>query len=90
MTQPPVLPLNVQQDSKLCMNMQADATGTIVKFLTPNGAPVTVGQVSFTWPHIQADVVVLGGNLLNSQPETSDLHPVDILAWLQALALIKP
>ena len=28
------------------MCTQADATGTIVKFLTPNGAPVTVGQVS--------------------------------------------
>ncbi|CAL5222590.1 g4980 [Coccomyxa viridis] len=29
---------------KLMNEIEADATGTIVKFLTPNGAPVTVGQ----------------------------------------------
>ena len=33
------------QAEKTLVSMQADTTGTIVKFLTENGAPVTPGQV---------------------------------------------
>lgn len=77
------------------MCMQADASGTLVKFLTPNGAPVTVGQVDPTKPTSQAAPLhpasAAANNLTRVYLMSSDLHLVNILVTrLQALALIKP
>ena len=76
------------------MCMQADATGTIVKFLTPNGAPVTVGQVGSPLPNTYAkprDLQELLAILQKYISRSRFQIPSDtLMTWLQALALIKP